>query len=124
MRNCEKQFSQVVDMKTLVSDIKILCTVDQDVFHHQILLTQHTQMVGPPQPVSTCVLYKCDLIVVCRELAVLCDDLYLTVIHILMWAAPNEVYYDFFWGGGYRKCCHIAMYWELTMLCHFKIIAD
>ena len=47
-------------------------------------------MVGPPQPVSTCVLYKYDLIVVCREQAVLCDDLYLTVIHILMWAALNE----------------------------------
>ena len=35
-RNCENQFSQVVDIKTLVSDIKILCTVDQDVFHCQI----------------------------------------------------------------------------------------
>ena len=44
-------------------------------------------MVGPPQPVSTCVLYKCELIVVCRELAVLCDDLYLTVIHI--WVAQK-----------------------------------
>ena len=41
-RNCEKQFSQVVDIKTLVSDIKILCTVDQDVFHRQILLTRDT----------------------------------------------------------------------------------
>ena len=30
-RNCEKQFSQVVDIKTLVPDMKILCTVDQDV---------------------------------------------------------------------------------------------
>ena len=29
------QFSQVVDIKTLVSDMKILCTVDQEVFHHQ-----------------------------------------------------------------------------------------
>ena len=37
-------------------------------------------MVDPPQPVSTCVLYKYDLIVVCREQAVLCDDLYLTVV--------------------------------------------
>ena len=46
--------------------------------------------MGPPQPASTCVLYKCDLIVVCREQVVLCDDLYLTVIHILMWAALNE----------------------------------
>ena len=26
-----KQFSQVVDIKTRVSDMKILCTVDQDV---------------------------------------------------------------------------------------------
>ena len=43
--------------------------------------------------VSTCVLYKCDLIVICREKAVLCDDLYLTVIHILMWAALNEACY-------------------------------
>ena len=50
-------------------------------------------MVGPPQPVSTCVLYKYDLIVVCREQAVLCDDLYLTVIHILMWSALNEACY-------------------------------
>ena len=41
-------------------------------------------MVGPPQPVSTYGLYKCDIIVVCRELAVLCDDLYLTVIHIMI----------------------------------------
>ena len=89
-----KQFSRVVDIKTLVSDIKLLCTVDQDVFHRQILLTRDTVMVGPPQPVSTCVLYKYDLIVVCREQAVLCDDLYLTVIHILMWAALNEVYYE------------------------------
>ena len=31
-----KQFSQVVDIKTRVSDMKILCTVDQDVFHCQI----------------------------------------------------------------------------------------
>ena len=44
--------------------------------------------MDPPQPVSTCVLYKYDLVVVCREQAVLCDDL--TVIHILMWAALNE----------------------------------
>ena len=51
------------------------------------------RLVGPPQPVSTCVLYKYDLIVVCREQAVLCDDLYLTVIHILMWAALNEACY-------------------------------
>ena len=28
-RNCVKQFSQVVDIKTL----EILCTVDQDIFH-------------------------------------------------------------------------------------------
>ena len=72
--------------------MKILCTVDQDVFHCQIFLTRD-RLVGPPQPVSTCVLYKCDLIVVCREQAVLCDDLYLTVIHILMWAALNEACY-------------------------------
>ena len=49
--------------------------------------------MDPPQPVSTCVLYKYHLIVVCREQAVLCDDLYLTVIHIIMWAAPNEACY-------------------------------
>ena len=37
------QFSQVVDIKTLVSDMKILCTVDQEVFHHQIFLTRDTE---------------------------------------------------------------------------------
>ena len=41
-RNCAKQFSQVVDIKTSVSDMKILCTVDQDVFHCQIFLTRDT----------------------------------------------------------------------------------
>ena len=52
-----KQFSQVVDIKTLVSDMKILCTVDQDVFHCQILLTQRYRL-------GTCVLHKYDLIVI------------------------------------------------------------
>ena len=47
--------------------------------------------MGPPQPASTCVLYKCDLIVVCREQAVLCDDLYFTVIHILMWGSLSRL---------------------------------
>ena len=37
-----EQFSQVVDIKTSVSDMKILCTVDQDVFHCQMLLTRDT----------------------------------------------------------------------------------
>ena len=40
-----------------------------------------------------CCINKYDLIVVCREQAVLCDDLYLTVIHILMWAALNAARY-------------------------------
>ena len=31
-RNCMQQFSRGLDIQTLVSDIKILCTVDQDVF--------------------------------------------------------------------------------------------
>ena len=51
-------------------------------------------MVGPPQPViGTCVLHKCDLIVVCRELAVLCDDLYLTVI--TNWFGVHQRFFDF-----------------------------
>ena len=41
-----KQFCQVVDINTLVSDMKILCTVDQDVFHCQIFLTRDTDWVA------------------------------------------------------------------------------
>ena len=72
-RNCEKQLPQVVDITTLVTDMKILCTVDQDVFHCQIFLTRYTDWrVIHPQPPSTYVLYtcRCDLIVVGREQAV------------------------------------------------------
>ena len=46
-----KQFSRVVDIKTLVSDIKILCTVDQDVFQQSNFPDTRYIMVGPPQPV-------------------------------------------------------------------------
>ena len=50
-----KKFSQVVDIKTLVSDMKILCTVDQDVFHCQILLTRDTDWwVLPSRTGSEC----------------------------------------------------------------------
>ena len=37
-----EQFSQVADIKTSVSDMNILRTVDQDVFHCQIFLTRDT----------------------------------------------------------------------------------
>ena len=47
-RNCEKQFSQVVDIKTLVLGMKILCTVDQDVFHCQILPDTRFRLAGLP----------------------------------------------------------------------------
>ena len=41
-----KQFSQGTDIKTLVSDIKILCTLDQE-FHCEIFLPRDRQ-VGHP----------------------------------------------------------------------------
>ena len=50
-----KQISQVVDIKTRVSDMKILCTVNQDVFHCQIFLTRDTDWwVLPSQQVPVC----------------------------------------------------------------------
>ena len=77
--------------------MKILCTVDQDVFHCQIFLTRYTDLLFYSNLTAHRHNYghsvPRDLIVVCREQAVLCDDLYLTVIHILMWAALNEACY-------------------------------
>ena len=37
---------KLLTSKTSVSDMKILCTVDQDVFHCQIILTRDTDWVG------------------------------------------------------------------------------
>ena len=70
-----KQFSQVVDIKTWVSDMKILCTVDQDVFHCQIFLTRDTDWWVLPASKYLCVVY-----------------VWPNRSHILMWAAPNEEY--------------------------------
>ena len=78
------------------------------------------RLAGPPQAVSTCVLYSCDPIVVCRQ-AVLCDVLDLTVIHILMWAqtfiGESPVLPDIYW----RVSC---VTWHLLarLLCYLTFI--